>query len=126
VASHPHGYDRVFAIYPIVVAVVLVGCGDVSDYVGRRAAILWGVGASLFGTLLLALAPDVLWLFAGRLHGRRRRPYRGRVDRRDGEFSGQGAAKRAAIITTAAQPSVSPRPCCSAVLSFNMLRCPRG
>src|SRR5258705_12006056 len=55
-----------FAIYPIVVAAVLVGFGDVSDYVGRRAAILWGVGASLFGTLLFALAPDVLWLFAGR------------------------------------------------------------
>src|ERR1700730_18406436 len=30
-----------FAIYPIVVAAVLVGFGDVSDYVGRRAAILW-------------------------------------------------------------------------------------
>src|SRR5258705_6977595 len=56
----------VFAIYPIVVAAVLVGFGDVSDYIGRRAAILWGVGASLFGTLLFALAPDVLWLFAGR------------------------------------------------------------
>jgi len=26
-----------------VVAAVLVGFGDVSDYVGRRAAILWGV-----------------------------------------------------------------------------------
>src|ERR1700704_6598563 len=56
----------VFAIYPIVVAAVLVGFGDVSDYVGRRAAMLWGVGASLIGTLLFALAPDVLWLFAGR------------------------------------------------------------
>src|ERR1700730_2905388 len=41
----------VFAIYPIVVAAVLVGFGDVSDYVGRRAAILWGGGASLVGTL---------------------------------------------------------------------------
>ena len=50
----------IFAIYPIVVAAVLVGFGDVSDYVGRRTAILWGVGASLVGTLLFALAPDVL------------------------------------------------------------------
>src|SRR6202051_101618 len=56
----------VFAIYPIVVAAVLVGFGDVSDYVGRRTAILWGVGASPVGTLLFARAPDVLWLFAGR------------------------------------------------------------
>ena len=52
----------VFAIYPIVVAAVLVGFGDVPDYVGRRTAILWGVGASLVGTLLFALAPDVLRL----------------------------------------------------------------
>jgi len=94
----------VFAIYPIVVAAVLVGFGDVSDYVGRRAAILWGVGASLFGTLLLALAPDVLWLFAGRAFmgigvGLTAGPSTAAMV----EFSGQGAAKRAATITTAAQ-----------------------
>src|ERR1700676_4478883 len=56
----------VFAIYPIVVAAVLVGFGDVSDHVGRRIAILWGLAASLIGTLIFALAPDVIWLFAGR------------------------------------------------------------
>ena len=56
----------IFAIYPIVVAAVLIGFGDVSDYIGRRAWSLWGLGASLAGTLLFALAPDVLWLFAGR------------------------------------------------------------
>jgi MFS family permease len=94
----------VFAIYPIVVAAVLVGFGDVSDYVGRRAAILWGVGASLFGTLLFALAPDVLWLFAGRAFmgigvGLTAGPSTAAMV----EFSGQGAAKRAATITTAAQ-----------------------
>src|SRR5216683_1410058 len=94
----------VFAIYPIVVAAVLVGFGDVSDYVGRRAAILWGVGASLFGTLLLALAPDVLWLFAGRAFmgigvGLTAGPSTAAMV----EFSGQGAVKRAATITTAAQ-----------------------
>jgi MFS family permease len=94
----------VFAIYPIVVAVVLVGFGDVSDYVGRRAAILWGVGASLFGTLLLALAPDVLWLFAGRAFmGVGVGLTAGASTAAMVEFSGQGAAKRAAIITTAAQ-----------------------
>ncbi len=94
----------VFAIYPIVVAAVLVGFGDVSDYVGRRAAILWGVGASLVGTLLFALAPDVLWLFAGRAFmgigvGLTAGPSTAAMV----EFSGQGAAKRAATITTAAQ-----------------------
>jgi len=94
----------VFAIYPIVVAAVLVGFGDVSDFVGRRAPILWGVGASLFGTLLFALAPDVLWLFAGRAFmgigvGLTAGPSTAAMV----EFSGQGAAKRAATITTAAQ-----------------------
>jgi MFS family permease len=94
----------IFAIYPIVVAAVLVGFGDVSDYVGRRAAILWGVGASLVGTLLFALAPDVLWLFAGRAFmgigvGLTAGPSTAAMV----EFSGQGAAKRAATITTAAQ-----------------------
>src|SRR5260370_6047087 len=56
----------VFAIYPIVVAAVLVGFGDVSDYVGRRAAILCGGGASLVGTLIFALAPELLWLCSRR------------------------------------------------------------
>src|SRR5258708_603811 len=94
----------IFAIYPIVVAAVLVGFGDVSDYVGRRAAILWGVGASLVGTLLLALAPDVLWLFAGRAFmGVGVGLTAGASTAAMVEFSGQGAAKRAATITTAAQ-----------------------
>jgi len=100
----------VFAIYPIVVAAVLVGFGDVSDYVGRRAAILWGVGASLVGTLLFALAPDVLWLFVGRA------------------FMGIGVGLTAAPSVSGRSPklSVSRRPCCSAVPSFNMPHCPRG
>src|ERR1700726_616721 len=93
-----------FAIYPIVVAAVLVGFGDVSDYVGRRTAMLWGVGASLVGTLLFALAPDVLWLFAGRAFmgigvGLTAGPSTAAMV----EFSGQEAVKRAATITTAAQ-----------------------
>src|ERR1700738_5029092 len=94
----------VFAIYPIVVAAVLIGFGDVSDYVGRRTAILWGVGASLIGSLLFALAPDVLWLFAGRaLMGIGVGLTAGPSTAAMVEFSGQGAAKRAATITTAAQ-----------------------
>src|ERR1700712_2725771 len=37
----------IFAVYPMVVAAVLVGFGDISDHVGRRIAILWGLAASL-------------------------------------------------------------------------------
>jgi predicted MFS family arabinose efflux permease len=94
----------VFAIYPIVVAAVLVGLGDVSDYVGRRSAILWGVGASLVGTLLLALAPDALRLFAGRAFmGIGVGLTAGQSTAAMAEFSGQGVAKRAATITAVAQ-----------------------
>jgi MFS family permease len=56
----------IFAIYPIVVVTVLLGFGGLSDHIGRRAAMLTGLGASLAGTVLFALAPDVIWLFAGR------------------------------------------------------------
>src|SRR6202790_378353 len=94
----------IFTIYPIVVAAVLIGFGDVSDYVGRRTAILWGVGASLIGSLLLGLGPDVLWLFAGRaLMGIGVGLTAGPSTAAMVEFSGQGAAKRAATITTVAQ-----------------------
>ncbi|GJD53051.1 hypothetical protein OPKNFCMD_5822 [Methylobacterium crusticola] len=56
----------IFATYPAVVVAVLVGFGDLSDHVGRRATMLLGLGASLAGVLLFALAPSVAWLFAGR------------------------------------------------------------
>jgi predicted MFS family arabinose efflux permease len=56
----------IFAVYPIVVVAVLIVFGDVSDHIGRRETMLLGLGASLLGVFLFALAPNVLWLFAGR------------------------------------------------------------
>jgi hypothetical protein len=56
----------IFAIYPAVVVMVLIGFGDISDHIGRRATMLMGLGASLAGTVLFAVAPDVLCLFAAR------------------------------------------------------------
>jgi hypothetical protein len=56
----------IFAIYPVVVVLTLIGVGDISDHIGRRATMLMGLGASLAGTVLFAVAPDVLWLFAAR------------------------------------------------------------
>jgi len=56
----------IFAVYPIGVVVMLVGFGGISDQIGRRAAMLAGLFASLVGALLFAVAPDVWWLFAGR------------------------------------------------------------
>lgn len=56
----------IFAIYPVFVVATLILFGDLSDHIGRRAAMLFGLAASLAGTLLFALAPNVMWLFAGR------------------------------------------------------------
>jgi MFS family permease len=62
----PATTTEVFAVYPAVLVVVLLFFGDVSDHIGRRAAILVGLAAELFGVLLFALAQDVWWLYVGR------------------------------------------------------------
>jgi predicted MFS family arabinose efflux permease len=94
----------IFAIYPIVVVATLIGSGDISDHIGRRAAILMGLGASLAGTLLFAIAPSVAWLFAGRaLMGVGVGLTAGPSTAAVVEFATGGASKHAALITTVAQ-----------------------
>jgi MFS family permease len=94
----------IFAIYPIVVVTVLIGFGGISDQIGRRAAMLMGLGASLAGTLLFAVAPSVIWLFAGRaLMGIGVGLSAGPATAAVVEFVAGGASKRAALITTVAQ-----------------------
>jgi MFS family permease len=94
----------IFAVYPLVVAVVLTSFGDVSDYVGRRVTMLRGLSASLLGALIFAIAPNVAWLFAGRAFmgigvGLSVGPSAAAMV----EFSAAGQSKRASSITTAAQ-----------------------
>jgi MFS family permease len=96
----------IFAIYPVVVVAVLVGFGDISDHLGRRAAMLLGLAASLSGVLLFAVAPSVFWLFAGRALmgigvGLTAAPSTAAVL----EFSGSGGSRSASSLTTAAQAS---------------------
>ncbi len=55
-----------FAVYPLALVVVLTLFGGVSAHIGRRAAILLGVGFFVVGGLVFAVAPDVVWLFVGR------------------------------------------------------------
>jgi predicted MFS family arabinose efflux permease len=57
----------IFAVYPISLVVVLIVFGSISDYVGRRATLIAGLTAMAVGILLFALAPNVGWLFAGRV-----------------------------------------------------------
>lgn len=94
----------IFAVYPIVVVAALVGFGDVSDHIGRRATMLLGLGASLIGVLLFAAAPSVIWLFVGRAFmglgvGLTAGPSTAAMV----EFSDAGQSKLASSMTTAAQ-----------------------
>lgn len=57
----------VFAVYPAALIIVMLVFGTVSDYIGRRTTLLAGVAAMAVGALLFAIAPDVGWLFAGRI-----------------------------------------------------------
>jgi MFS family permease len=95
---------RIFAIYPIVIVTVLIMFGDISDHIGRRTTMLLGLGASLIGAFVFAVAPNVLWLFAGRAFmgvgvGLTAGPSTATMV----ECSAEGQAKRAASITAAAQ-----------------------
>jgi MFS family permease len=94
----------IFAIYPIVVVMVLVGFGDISDYIGRRATMLFGLAASLIGVLLFAVAPSIFWIFVGRVFmglgvGLSASPSAAAMV----EFGVPGQSQRASAITTAAQ-----------------------
>jgi predicted MFS family arabinose efflux permease len=94
----------IFAIYPIVVVAVLIGFGDLSDHIGRRATMLMGLGASLAGTLLFAIAPSVTWLFLARaLMGVGVGLTAGPSTAIVVEFASGGSSKHAALITTVAQ-----------------------
>ena len=94
----------IFAIYPIVVVAVLIGFGDISDHIGRRATLLMGLGASLAGALLFATAPSVIWLFLARaLMGIGVGLTAGPSTASVVECTTGGSSKRAALITTVAQ-----------------------
>jgi MFS family permease len=94
----------IFAIYPVFVVAVLVLFGDLSDHIGRRATILAGLAASLAGTLLLAMALNVAWLFVARaLMGIGVGLTAGPSTAAVLEFSTGSASKRAALIATVSQ-----------------------
>ncbi|CAM2157839.1 Major facilitator superfamily (MFS) profile domain-containing protein [Pararobbsia alpina] len=57
----------IFAVYPLAVVLTLMFLGDLSDHIGRRGAMLLGLCASILGVGAFAIAPDVTFLFAGRV-----------------------------------------------------------
>jgi MFS family permease len=94
----------IFAIYPIVVVAVLIVFGDISDHIGRRETMLLGLGASLTGVFLFAVAPNVLWLFAGRAcMGVGVGLSAGSSTAAMVDYSAEGRSERAASIAAAAQ-----------------------
>jgi MFS family permease len=100
----PFATTAIFAIYPIVVVLILVCFGDISDYIGRRKTMLFGLAASLVGVLLFAIAPNVVWVFIGRAFmgvgvGLSAGPSAAAVV----EFSAPGQAQKASAITTLSQ-----------------------
>jgi hypothetical protein len=102
-ALTPAVITMIFAVYPLSLVVVLVVFGGISDFVGRRATLLAGVTAMAIGILLFAIAPDVGWLFAGRVFqgigvGLAMSPASAAMV----EFSNGGNSARASSINTAA------------------------
>jgi MFS family permease len=93
----------IYAVFPIVVVAALIGLGDISDHIGRRATMLYGLAASLLGVLIFAVAPNVIWLFAARAFmGLGVGLSAGSSSAAMVEFSGQRDSSRANAITTAA------------------------
>ncbi len=92
-----------FAVYPVTVVLTLLLFGNLSDRIGRRAAILAGVASSLVGVGLFAVAPNVAWLYVGRAFmgigvGLSASPGTAALV----EFSAPGQQARANVIATAA------------------------
>lgn len=57
----------VYAVYALAVLIPLLFLGRVSDAVGRRPVVIAGLGLVVASMLVLAVAPDVAWLIAGRV-----------------------------------------------------------
>jgi MFS family permease len=92
-----------FAVYPVLVVATLLLFGNFSDHIGRRAAMLLGLAASIAGVALFAFARDVTWAYAGRAFmgigvGLSSSPATAALV----EFSAPGQATRANLVATVA------------------------
>ncbi|SKA89871.1 Predicted arabinose efflux permease, MFS family [Agreia bicolorata] len=56
----------IFGTYPVALLLVLLLAGGISDSIGRRRAMLVGVGLIVASAFVFAIAPNVSFLFAGR------------------------------------------------------------
>jgi MFS family permease len=57
----------IFAVYAVAVLVTVLPAGELSDQVGRRPVILFGLALQIVATVVFLVANDVALLFVGRI-----------------------------------------------------------
>ncbi|MFD3732066.1 MFS transporter [Streptomyces sp. NPDC058632] len=93
----------VYAVYAFGVIGVLLLAGNVSDTVGRRPVLLWGLGFAALSALCFLCATDLGWLYAGRLvSGLSAGLFTGAATAYVMELAPHGGASRATFVATAA------------------------
>ncbi|MFJ8666124.1 MFS transporter [Streptomyces sp. NPDC093600] len=93
----------VYAVYAFGVMAVLLVAGDASDIVGRRPALLWGLGFAAASAVCFLCADSVGWLYAGRLlSGLSAGLFTGAATAYVMELAPPGGGPRATFVATAA------------------------
>ncbi len=93
----------IFATYAVGVLAALLVAGRSSDQVGRRPVLAVAVGLSIVSAVTFILAPDVGWLFAGRiLSGLSAGLITGTATAALTETARPGAGRRASLVSTTA------------------------
>src|SRR5271154_5641175 len=63
----PTVLTAIFAVYAVAVLVTVLPAGELSDQVGRRPVILFGLALQIVATVVFLVANDVALLFVGRI-----------------------------------------------------------
>ncbi|MFI8521603.1 MFS transporter [Streptomyces sp. NPDC085481] len=93
----------VYAVYAFGVIGVLLLAGNASDTVGRRPALLWGLGFAAASAVCFLCASGLGWLYAGRLlSGLSAGLFTGAATAYVMELAPPGGSSRATLVATAA------------------------
>lgn len=93
----------VYAVYAFGVIGVLLLAGDVSDAVGRRPVLWWGLGCAAASAVCFLSATGLPWLYAGRLlSGLSAGLFTGAATAYVRELAPRDGAARATLVATAA------------------------
>ncbi|MGW4231807.1 MFS transporter [Streptomyces sp. NPDC004980] len=93
----------VYAVYAFGVIGVLLLTGNVSDVVGRRPVLMWGLGFAAASAVCFLCATGLPWLFAGRLlSGLSAGLFTGAATAYVMESAPRGGTSRATFVATAA------------------------